>query len=237
MRTLNAVDIALLKQIGELVGGSAGALGVVGVASRADEVGAGRIDAMLSAKDVAARFTSELDKTGVCQAVVPVAGLLALTARTLRQSEFVALQKLAGVDAADLNKAMLSVDRFVREDSTLPVPPASRAQLLDRFGMFGIRMSIAVLLQRGRRFRLPGRRIIGAQRPGSAAGRDRPAIRRSVPNSSKPIPHCSRCAAWSGPTRSVRLHGSSQTSIRSWPTPMPSRSSGCSASCVRARPR
>src|SRR6185312_13790625 len=33
LRTLNAADIALLKQIGELVGGSAGALGVVGVAS------------------------------------------------------------------------------------------------------------------------------------------------------------------------------------------------------------
>ncbi len=145
LRTLNAVDIALLKQIGELVGGSAGALGVIGVASRADEIGAGRIDAMLSAKDVAARFTSELDKTGVCQAVVPVAGLLALTARTLRQSEFVALEKLAGVDAGDLNKAMLSVDRFIREDSTLPVDAATRAQLLDRFGMFGIRMSIAVL--------------------------------------------------------------------------------------------
>jgi Dynamin family len=145
LRTLNAVDIALLKQIGGLVGGSAGALGVIGVASRADEIGAGRIDAMLSAKDVAARFTSELDKTGVCQAVVPVAGLLALTARTLRQSEFVALEKLAGVDAADLNKAMLSVDRFIREDNALPVDAAARAQLLDRFGMFGIRMSIAVL--------------------------------------------------------------------------------------------
>src|SRR3954453_15001097 len=48
LRTLNAADIALLKQIGELVGGSAGALGVIGVASRADEIGAGRIDAMLS---------------------------------------------------------------------------------------------------------------------------------------------------------------------------------------------
>ena len=96
LRTLNAADIALLKQIGELVGGSAGALGVIGVASRADEIGAGRIDAMLSAKDVAKRFTSEMDKTGICQAVVPVSGLLALTARTLRQSEFVALEKLAG---------------------------------------------------------------------------------------------------------------------------------------------
>lgn len=145
LRTLNAADIALLKQIGELVGGSSGALGVIGVASRADEIGAGRLDAMMSAKDVAQRFTAELDRTGICQAVVPVSGLLALTARTLRQSEFAALEKLAAVDIAELNKAMLSVDRFVREDSALPVDAATRAQLLDRFGMFGIRISIAVL--------------------------------------------------------------------------------------------
>jgi replication fork clamp-binding protein CrfC len=145
LRTLNAADIALLKQIGELVGGSSGALGVIGVASRADEIGAGRLDAMLSARDVAQRFTSELDRTGICQAVVPVSGLLALTARTLRQSEFTALEKLAAVDASELNKAMLSVDRFVRADSALPVDAQTRAQLLDRFGMFGIRISIAVL--------------------------------------------------------------------------------------------
>ena len=145
LRTLNAADIALLKQIGELVGGSNGALGVIGVASRADEIGAGRIDAMLSAADVAKRFTAEMDRTGICQAVVPVSGLLALTARTLRQSEFVALEKLAGVDAVELNKAMLSVDRFVREDSSLPVDAATRAALLERFGMFGLRISIAVL--------------------------------------------------------------------------------------------
>jgi len=145
LRTLNAADIALLKQIGELVGGSSGALGVIGVASRADEIGAGRIDAMLSARDVATRFTAEMDKTGICQAVVPVSGLLALTARTLRQSEFVALEKLAGVPPAELAKSMLSVDRFVREDAALPVDAATRAALLERFGMFGIRISIAVL--------------------------------------------------------------------------------------------
>ena len=148
LRTLNAADIALLKQIGELVGGSGGsggALGVIGVASRADEIGAGRIDAMMSAKDVASRFTEEMDRTGICQAVVPVSGLLAFTARTLRQSEFVALEKLAGSDSGELTKAMLSVDRFVREDSPLPVDAATRAALLDRFGMFGLRISIAVL--------------------------------------------------------------------------------------------
>ncbi|MBI2701970.1 Isoniazid-inducible protein iniC [Mycobacterium gordonae] len=145
LRTLNAADIALLKQIGGLVGGSAGALGIIGVASRADEIGAGRIDAMLSANDVAKRFTSEMNQTGICQAVVPVSGLLAMTARTLRQSEFLALQKLAGSDAAELNRALLSVDRFVRPDSPLPVDAATRAHLLERFGMFGIRISIAVL--------------------------------------------------------------------------------------------
>ena len=74
-----------------------------------------------------------------------MSGLLALTARTLRQSEFVALQKLAGADSAELSKAMLSVDRFVRANARLPVDAATRAELLERFGMFGIRISIAVL--------------------------------------------------------------------------------------------
>ena len=145
LRTLNAPDIALLKQIGDLVGGAAGALGVIGVASRADEIGAGRIDAMLAAKEVANRFTAELDRTGICQAVVPVSGLLALTARTLRQSEFTALQKLAEVDPGQLNRAMLSADRFVRDDPDLPVDGPTRAELLSRFGMFGIRISLALL--------------------------------------------------------------------------------------------
>ena len=180
LRTLNAADIALLKQIGELVGGSAGALGVIGVASRADEIGAGRIDAMLSARDVAKRFTSEMDKTGICQAVVPVSGLLALTARTLRQSEFVALEKLAGVDAAELAKAMLSVDRFVREDSELPVDAATRAALLDRFGMFGLRISIAVLRAGVTDSVGAGRRAARAQRPRRPARRHRPAVRAAL---------------------------------------------------------
>jgi Dynamin family len=145
LRTLNAADIALLRQIGELVGGASGALGVIGVAARADEIGAGRIDAMLSAADVAARFTAEMNRTGICQAVVPVAGLLALTARTLRHNEFAALQKLADGDPGELNKAMLSVDRFVRADTPLAVDSATRAGLLERFGMFGIRIAVAVL--------------------------------------------------------------------------------------------
>lgn len=77
--------------------------------------------------------------------MLPLSGLLALTARTLRQSEFIALQKLGAADRAELSKGMLSVDRFVRVESSLPVDAATRAQLLDRFGMFGLRIALAVL--------------------------------------------------------------------------------------------
>lgn len=145
LRSLSASDVQFLGRIGAHVGGESGPLGVVGVVSRADEVGAGRADAMMSAQEVAARFTDELELTGLCQAVVPVAGLLALGARTLRQSEFAAFEALARVPDADLQLAMLSADRFCRDDAALPVDAAMRRQLADRFGLFGIRLAIMLI--------------------------------------------------------------------------------------------
>ncbi len=145
LRTLNATDVSFLGQIGAHVGGDSGPLGVIGVVSRADEVGSGRMDAMMSAKEVAARFASELEATGLCQAVVPVAGLLALGAETLRQNEFAAFEMLATVPTEDLQSAMLSADRFVRAQSTLPVDASLRASIVDRFGLFGIRMAVTLI--------------------------------------------------------------------------------------------
>jgi hypothetical protein len=145
LRTLAATDVAFLGQIGSHVGGESGPLGVVGVVSRADEVGAGRLDAMMSAKEVASRFATELELTGLCQAVVPVAGLLALGARTLRQREYEAFRVLAEVPPEDLQLAMLSADRFARPDSPLPVDTHTRAQLAHRFGLFGIRLAVTLI--------------------------------------------------------------------------------------------
>lgn len=144
LRTLNATDVSFLEQIGAHVGGESGPLGVIGVLSRADEVGAGRMDAMMSAHEVAARFAAELESTGLCQAVVPVAGLLALAAGTLRQSEFAAFETLTGVPDEDLALAMLSADRFSRP-GLLPVDADLRASIVDRFGLFGIRMAITLI--------------------------------------------------------------------------------------------
>ncbi|MFF0544797.1 dynamin family protein [Nocardia thailandica] len=139
LRRLDATDVQFLEQIG--TGGAAGPLGVVGVVSRADEIGAGRMNALQSAREVAARFATELERTGLCQAVIPVAGLLAFAAATLTQPEFAAFEALATLPPESLELAMLSADRFARPDIALPVPPALRAQLADRFGMFGVRMA------------------------------------------------------------------------------------------------
>ncbi|MGU3291681.1 dynamin family protein [Williamsia sp. M5A3_1d] len=145
LRSLTHTDTAMLGRIGQAIGRESGPLGVVGVVSRADEIGAGRVDAMMSARDVAARFASELERTGLCQAVVPVAGLLALGARTLREVEYRALVALAAVPPDDLALAMLSADRFSAPTTDLPVAPQTRAELLDRFGVFGVRMAVTLI--------------------------------------------------------------------------------------------
>lgn len=145
LRALNASDLQFLGRMADQVGSEAGPLGVIGVLSRADEVGAGRLDAMTSARAVAARFAEELERTSLCRSVVPVAGLLALAARTLRHSEFEAFTALARVPADELNVALLSADRFARPDSSLPVDAPMRAQLADRFGLFGIRLAVTAV--------------------------------------------------------------------------------------------
>ncbi|MBH0778870.1 dynamin family protein [Nocardia sp. NEAU-351] len=144
LRRLDATDIDFLERIGSRADGS-GPLGVIGVVSRADEIGAGRIDALHSAREVAARFAGELERTGLCQAVIPVAGLLAFAAATLRQQEYDAFEALARVPVDDLAAALLSADRFARPDIALPVAPELRARLADRFGIFGIRMAVTLI--------------------------------------------------------------------------------------------
>ncbi|MFF3221799.1 dynamin family protein [Nocardia suismassiliense] len=151
LRRLDAADVRFLERVGAGttagpgLSGLPGPLGVVGVVSRADEIGAGRIDALHSARDVATRFAGELERTGLCQAVIPVAGLLAFAAATLRQQEYAAFEALAGVPVDELSAALLSADRFARPDVALPVAPELRAQLAERFGLFGIRMAVTLI--------------------------------------------------------------------------------------------
>lgn len=143
MRHVHAADLGFLEAFADdAVGRTVNALAVL---SRADEVGAGRIDALISAAAVAERYAADEHLSRLALAVVPVAGLLAQGARTLRQHEYAALRELVRLERRDRERLLLSADRFVRADALPGVDAATRAALVERLGVFGIRMAVASL--------------------------------------------------------------------------------------------
>ncbi len=147
MRHVHAQDAAFLEAFRDQGVARATAVNTVAVLSRADEIGGGRVDAMFSARGIAARYRADPTVRGLCQNVVAVAGLLAQTARTLRQAEHTALATLARTARDDLETELLSVDRFLRAGRDAEVTTEVRDRLLARFGLFGIRLSSSLIRQ------------------------------------------------------------------------------------------
>jgi hypothetical protein len=149
MRHLHATDFEFLEAFSEYDAARASGLNAIAVLSRADEVGGGRLDALVSARRVAARYRSDPRLLGMCQDVVAVAGLLAQAGRSLRPDEFQAFARLASAPR-DLTEAMLlSVGRFARpgRPTDALLSPDRRGALLDRFGLFGVRLAITLVRQ------------------------------------------------------------------------------------------
>ncbi len=148
MRHLHASDVRFLESFHDRGVARAAPVNTVAILSRADEIGVGRLDAMASARKIAGRYRRDETVRSLCQTVVAVAGLLAQSARTMRQVEFSALQTLAKADASVTDPLLLSADRFVRDAPGAPLAAEVRGQLLERFGVFGVRTAIT-LLRRG----------------------------------------------------------------------------------------
>ena len=148
MRHMHASDLRFLESFKDTESGRSGTVNALAVLSRADEVGAGRIDSLLSAGDIAERYRRDHNLRKLALGVVPVAGLLAQTARSLRQQDFASLQLLAGLDRAARERMMLSADRFLRGSEPERLTSEARASLLARFGLFGIRLAV-VLIRNG----------------------------------------------------------------------------------------
>jgi hypothetical protein len=146
MRHLHATDVRFLESFYDQGGAPAAVVNTVAVLSRADEIGAGRLDAMVSARQVARRYRSEPKVRRLCQTVVAVTGLLAQTARTLRQVEFSALSELAQMPRSELDSLLLSADRFAAQAH--PTLSAQlRSALVERFGLFGLRLATTLIRQ------------------------------------------------------------------------------------------
>lgn len=147
MRHLHATDVRFLESFYDQVGAPAAVVNTVAVLSRADEIGAGRLDAMVSARQVARRYRSEPKIRRLCQTVVAVTGLLAQTARTLRQAEFSALSELAQLPRPELDSLLLSADRFAATQAYPTLSSQTRNALVERFGLFGLRLATTLIRQ------------------------------------------------------------------------------------------
>jgi hypothetical protein len=143
MKHLHAADMGFLEAFHDEEMAQATPVNAIAVLSRADEVAVGRIDAMESAAKISERYRTDPKVRRVAQTVVPVAGLLAQSGSTLREVEHDALSTVAKMDPADLELLCLSADRFVNADATLT--SLEREALLDRFGLFGIRLSAELI--------------------------------------------------------------------------------------------
>ena len=144
MRHLHRSDADFLDAFLDRSVGDVSPVNTVAVLSRADEIGACRLDAMESAGRIAGRLRSNEKLRSLCSTVVPLAGLLAETGQTLREHEAASLRALAALPADQLAAILLSVDRFCDPDIAV-LPVELRRALVDRLGMFGLRLTLTEL--------------------------------------------------------------------------------------------
>ncbi len=148
MRQPHSTDVGFLQSLQDHPIAREAPVNSIVVLSRADEVGGGRIDALTSAKRLARRYRADVGLTGLCQNVIAVSGLLAQAGRTLTDDEMVSLGVLAEAPRRQLEIAMVSADRFVGDGVALRLDGRTRLALLERFGMFGIRL-VTTLIRQG----------------------------------------------------------------------------------------
>ncbi len=141
IRHAHRSDVAFLDAFLDRSVVAASPVNAVAVLSRADEIGAGRLDAMSSARRIALRYVEDPQLRGLCSSVVPVAGLLAETGLTLREDEAASLRLLASTDDGTLAEMLLSADQFC-DLSASELTVEVRRDLLHRLGMFGVRLAV-----------------------------------------------------------------------------------------------
>lgn len=145
MRHLHATDVRFLEAFHDDELARATPVNALGVLSRADEVGACRPDAMMSAARIAARYDADPRVRRLCATVVPVAGLLAQAAATLSEAEYQALGAISEAPAELVDELVLSVDHFSGAEVPVAPPAEQRRRLVERLGLFGVRVALEAL--------------------------------------------------------------------------------------------
>ena len=141
MRHLHRTDADFLGSFMDRTVTGASPVNAIALLSRADEIGAGRLDAIESARRIADRYAEHDDVRHLVAAVTPVAGLLAEAAATLRQDEYAVLQAIAAEPDEVRRILLLSADTFC-DPARTDVPAEARRSVLRRLGLFGVRYAV-----------------------------------------------------------------------------------------------
>ena len=144
LRHLHESDVSFLHSFHEEEFAQPSPVNCIAVLSRADEISAGRLDGMESANKIAERYRSDPRLRRLVQHVVPVAGLLAQAGSNLREIEFRRLRVLAD-SPAEAAPLLLTADRFASAETRLGLAAPERQILLDRLGLFGVRLAVDLL--------------------------------------------------------------------------------------------
>lgn len=145
LRHTHASDIRFLESFHDDDLGHGTPMNAVGVLSRADEIGACRLDALEVAARVAQRYQAEPRLHRLCPVIVPVAGLLGHTAVSLHEAEFRALRELAQAPQDELAELLLTADRLADRPSSVNLTELERSHLLQRLGLFGVRLCVELI--------------------------------------------------------------------------------------------
>lgn len=144
MRHLHPADSSFLEAFRDRDSRTRSPVNSITVLARADEIGNGRADSLELASRVARELSVDQRVRILTQAVLPVSGLLARTAETLREEEFIALATVSR-DPHTWER-LRSVDSFRAPAHDDAISPAVREQLLDRLGLFGVRLAITLMV-------------------------------------------------------------------------------------------
>ena len=131
------LEALALFQAADTGGRRATASNVVGVLSRADQLGDGSVDSWELAAELAAGYAQRLRSQ--MATVVPLMGLLAETAETAALTELDARQlaALAAMDPDEFERLLWSADRFGSAEAS--VTTESREHLLALLDLYGVR--------------------------------------------------------------------------------------------------
>lgn len=144
MRHVHRTDLGFLEAFRDDTQAGASPISAVAVLSRADEVGACRLDAMASAMRIAENWRGDPRLRRLVQTVVPVAGLVAEAGASLREHEYRALATIAALPRPETDRLLLTTDRFVA-DVDCGVTQVEREDLLARLGIYGVRVAVSLI--------------------------------------------------------------------------------------------